>query len=171
MTLSFKQQLNGKPTHFVEKIYLGIGQVEVDKYIQHYYSSKYSEKTKGMHLPQKKHTIRTDAANRWRAGMGIHFVINNRTPNRLQFLPVLPCISVQKFEVIYMMYGSYTIVKVFIGNKFYGKAMLKDCKVTDISNGMEVISINDGFDSVNDFLEYFSDDFTGKIIHWTDLKY
>jgi hypothetical protein len=36
---------------------------------------------------------------------------------------------------------------------------------------LEVIARHDGFDSVNDFLDWFSEDFTGKLIHWTDLKY
>ena len=36
---------------------------------------------------------------------------------------------------------------------------------------MELLSQNDGFDSVQDFLDYFSENFYGKIIHWTDLIY
>lgn len=36
---------------------------------------------------------------------------------------------------------------------------------------IEKIAINDGFDSVDDFFSWFKDDFTGKIIHWTNLKY
>ena len=30
---------------------------------------------------------------------------------------------------------------------------------------------NDGFASISDFLKFFNKDYTGKIIHWTDLKY
>jgi hypothetical protein len=30
---------------------------------------------------------------------------------------------------------------------------------------------NDGFDSVEDFFSFFPEDFKGKIIHWTDLRY
>ncbi len=33
------------------------------------------------------------------------------------------------------------------------------------------LAINDGFNSVDDFFQYFNTDFTGKLIHWTDLKY
>ena len=36
---------------------------------------------------------------------------------------------------------------------------------------METLAIADGFDSIEDFFKYFTNDFTGKIIHWTDLKY
>jgi hypothetical protein len=35
----------------------------------------------------------------------------------------------------------------------------------------EVIARKDGFDTLEDFLDWFSEDFTGKLIHWTDLKY
>ena len=30
---------------------------------------------------------------------------------------------------------------------------------------------NDGFDSPEDFFEWFDEDFEGKIIHWTHFKY
>ena len=30
---------------------------------------------------------------------------------------------------------------------------------------------NDGFANVNDFFKWFSSDFSGKIIHWTNFKY
>ena len=33
------------------------------------------------------------------------------------------------------------------------------------------LAINDGFDNVSDFHNYFNEDFIGKIIHWTDFKY
>ena len=33
------------------------------------------------------------------------------------------------------------------------------------------LAINDGFESLKHFFEYFNEDFEGKIIHWTDLKY
>jgi hypothetical protein len=38
---------------------------------------------------------------------------------------------------------------------------------------IEELAINDGFDSVADFWDYFSSygDFEGRIIHWTDLTY
>lgn len=36
---------------------------------------------------------------------------------------------------------------------------------------VEVLAKNDGFSGVKEFFEWFSEDFKGKIIHWTDLKY
>jgi len=34
-----------------------------------------------------------------------------------------------------------------------------------------MVAINDGFDSLKDFFNYFSTNYNGKIIHWTDFKY
>jgi len=36
---------------------------------------------------------------------------------------------------------------------------------------IEQLAINDGFDSLKDFMHWFNVDFEGKIIHWTKLKY
>jgi hypothetical protein len=36
---------------------------------------------------------------------------------------------------------------------------------------VEVLARNDGFATVKDFFEWFSEDYTGKIIHWTELRY
>ena len=36
---------------------------------------------------------------------------------------------------------------------------------------IKILSLNDGFDSVQQFFKWFNKDFEGKIIHWTKLKY
>ena len=36
---------------------------------------------------------------------------------------------------------------------------------------MKDLARNDGFDSIQAFFEWFKEDFEGKIIHWTDLRY
>ena len=36
---------------------------------------------------------------------------------------------------------------------------------------IEQLAKNDGFDSVQDFFNWFNEDFNGRIIHWTDFKY
>lgn len=33
------------------------------------------------------------------------------------------------------------------------------------------LAINDGFEDVENLIAYFNKVFTGKIIHWTDLRY
>lgn len=180
MTLSFTQTINGKPNYFIEKIWLGLESLIAHgdyDYVPEsistweYYLSKYVAQF-GISWDEfysepnpKLHTIREDKSNRWKAGMDIHMVINNRTPNRFQFAPVIKCKSVQTIEIKYIhvpfLKGTYLMkgVHVFIDSvKINNADMLK-------------LAINDGFDSVEDFFAYFNKDFTGKIIHWTDLKY
>lgn len=99
----------------------------------------------------KVHTIRKDTKNRWKAGRDIHFVINNRTPNRLQFAPALPVIATQHIAI--------QDQKVWVDARLLGESEI------------ETLAKNDGFDSVSDFFQWFEGDFEGKIIHWTNILY
>lgn len=114
-------------------------------------------------LPPKLHTIREDKSNCWKAGMKIHPVINNRTKNRFQFAPVIECVSVQSIEITkseLLEYGyASKIPLVYIDDVLLETADL------------EKLAINDGFPTLKAFFAYFNEDFTGKIIHWSDLKY
>lgn len=192
MTLSFTQTINGKPNYFIEKIWQGILKDNFRLQIEYGYLAgnhnyKFGKFWDGfladdrpLSVP-KLHTIREDKSNRWRTGTDIHFVINNRTKNRFQFAPVIKCVSTQDIEI-----RDVTGTKVSLANSlnfgwivshqvkdvtFYlayeiyidGKRLLSD----EISK----LAINDGFDSVDDFFAYFNKDFTGKLIHWTNLKY
>lgn len=106
----------------------------------------------------KKHTIREDLKNRWKAGNKIHFVINNRSKNYLQFAPVKLCVLIQKIEITYASdYANSMVVKV-------------DDKCLNIEEQQQ-LAWNDGFSCLATFQMYFMQDFKGKIIHWTDLKY
>ena len=106
----------------------------------------------------KKHTIREDLKNRWKAGNKIHFVINNRSKNYFQFAPVKICVSVQEIEIKWVTeYVNDTVIKI-------------DGKNLDIYQ-MQQLAWNDGFSHVAAFQQYFDTDFKGKIIHWTDLRY
>lgn len=103
----------------------------------------------------KKHTIREDKTNRWKAAMGIHMAVGVRTKNYYNFL-WQQCISVQPI-----------IIKRFNEVEFnvkIGERWLDSMEI-------EQLAINDGFDCLEDFMDWFNKDFTGKIIHWTNLKY
>lgn len=161
MTLSFTQTINGKPNYFIEKIWKALilynlssrGFVE---FCYQPYFKKFGETVPmSATLFPKLHTIRLDPHIRWKPGMDIHPVINNRTANRFQFAPVIKCVGVQEIEIKY----TGMIVTVFIDGKD---------RHTDI---VTKLAINDGFENIADFFAYFNKDFTGKIIHWTDLKY
>ena len=107
----------------------------------------------------KHHTFREDVHDRWKVGMDIHFVINNRTPKYFQFAPIFKVVGIQKLRIQYTTPdgGRWALPQIYIDGQW-----LPD---------LETLVQNDGFDSVEDFCHFFKDDWSGKIIHWTDLKY
>jgi hypothetical protein len=112
----------------------------------------------------KLHTIREDAADRWAQGRDIHFMVKPYHPDRYQFAPVLQVVSIQKIKLTYHHGITAQVDGETLGDLFFA----------------ELIQ-NDGFDTELEFVEYFFPDhsvteetvrtFTGKIIHWTNLKY
>ena len=153
MTLSFKQKFkNGSKTYFVEKILKGLEEklsLDIKEYKESF-SNRFNEALE-LSKPPKIHTIREDKKNRWRRGNKIHFVVNNRTKNRFQFAPILEAQSIQIIEIR----GGL----IYVDNK-----QLNESEINSLA-------INDGFKSVEDFFKWFQSDFTGKIIHWSNLKY
>ncbi|PXY44504.1 hypothetical protein DMB68_13635 [Flavobacterium hydrophilum] len=113
----------------------------------------------------KIHTIREDKTDRWKAGMKIDFFINVRTKKMFRFAPVLPVVSIQEIEIVYYH------TKETIMNAGSLKIAVRVGKKQLDTDEMKALAINDGFDSLEEFFQYFNDDFTGKLIHWTDKKY
>lgn len=155
-----------KPTYFVEKIWQSFpDEITADlfsDYIEGLEAVKYDFGMNAIDMLPKLHTIRKDEKNLWKPGRYIHFVIKNRTPQRFQFAPVLKCISTQRIEITYdetICERECSEPTVFIDGKFMNYEKL------------ELLALNDGFDSIEDFFSYFNTDFKGKIIHWTDYKY
>lgn len=170
MTLAFSTQLNKKATYFVEKILFGLHTNKLIEFSElgylfdEYYSKfkPYFEGTITNTFAPKIHTIRHDEKERWKAGNDIHFVINNRTPNRYQFAPVVKCISVQEINIVYW-YNPKT--------EMFDKPTVYIDKKVLTKKEVEQLAINDGFDNTQAFFEYFDTSFNGKIIHWTNTKY
>lgn len=176
--------INDKPTCFIEKIWESLIGIDITPSTYREYHEKYQELFRvcfdGYHKAEmnpKNHTLREDKTDRWKAGRDIHFVINNRTPLRFQFAPVVPCISVQKVEFLWSLDkwdhrdGS---VAVLIDEKEVGGACFINGELQSSESEFEIIKTlarNDGFDTAIDFLRYFDHDWSGKIIHWTDYKY
>lgn len=179
MILPFSTQMNGKPTYFVEKIWQSLNhfqlvnveeffkfldQLEPKKMIDlKYLDNQFGHKDKG-----KCHTIREDKNDRWQPGTKIDFFINCRQKDMFRFAPVLPVVSIQEIEIKWI---SLTIplgerrpwVRIDGKNIFTIEHFITD--------EMNQLALNDGFDTIEDFFAYFNEDFKGKIIHWTDLKY
>ncbi len=178
MILGFSTQLNGKPTHFVEKIWKGLkNNITKELYFKILQHNNYELITKQYPVDidiyekvlPKLHTFREDLKDSWKAGIKIDFFINVRTKNMFRFAPVLPVVSTQKVQIIYSINNCVRVLidntDVYAGqtdgegiHKHYKKSMLE-------------LANNDGFETPADFFAYFNKDFKGKIIHWTDKTY
>ena len=177
MILSFKTKTNDKPTYFPEKIITGLFQNKIiskDKAIELFYPetlkklipmeyhgtkndvaiSKIKFDNSVNHFP-KIHTIRKDEKNRWKPGMLIDFFINARQKDMFRFAPRVPVVSIQYIGILHYRDNP----EVNIDGRYL------------FPSEVETLANNDGFESVAAFFKYFNEDFNGKIIHWTDLKY
>ena len=179
MILPFSTEINNTNTFFVEKIAAGIYDRYQDFYseaINSNYNSRYYFNI-GRYLDcfPKLHTIRADELDRWKAGMRIHPFINNRTKNMLQIAPVMTCISTQRIQIIKVSSKnalSKRNYEIRIAGNFFGLAYkINNSPTWKYTLNVLKLANNDGFDGVEDFFDYFHDGFSGKIIHWTDLKY
>ncbi len=159
MILGFKQEINSKPTYFAEKIWSMLITNNLSSKDEFYY---YSNNMKlisdySIHKP-KLHTIRKDESDRWHKGCLIHPVYNHRQKNQFQFTSTFKCLGTQKIEIKYHLQEELDYQPIiYIDGIEYHET--------------EQLAINDGFDCINDFFAWFNTDFTGKIIHFTNLKY
>lgn len=159
MTLSFQTKIAGFPTHFMEKIIKGYFWTQpVSKEVAAAFHHSEFNSSVLSNCKGKLHTIREDKKNRWKPGMNIHFVIHNRTKKRFQFAPTIKVVSIQKIEIFNPTeYLNDMIIKV-------------DSRELSMEEKQQ-LAWNDGFECLAEFQMYFNKDFTGKIIHWTDLSY
>ena len=188
MILPFSTELTGNKTYFPEKILAGLRNRHDVKYIKPLHErvtpiENFIAEAHDRFLPiyeinrlvlstckPKLHSMRVDENNRWQAGNKIDFFINNRSKKMLRFAPTVKCISTQTIEIIFN--DEDKVYQFSIDDKFVGVAFKDKIKKRfRFNEAVEQIAHNDGFESVEAFLNYFKDGFIGKIIHWTDLKY
>lgn len=109
------------------------------------------------HAP-KIHTIRSGI--NWNRGDKIHFQIWEGRPYKSKVI---------QFRPVSLVAGIQTL-------------FVSDCEilidgVAPNNEELMLLAMNDGFDSVTDFLKYFrgrydkDGEFFGQIIHWTDYRY
>jgi hypothetical protein len=159
MILPFLKEINGKETYFAEKIWAN--KLWTKEENDQFYSSTRNkliihtilDMDYALKCTPKIHTIRADVKNRWKVGAKIHAVYHNRQKNQIQFAPVFECKGIQKIEI-----------------SNYGLSIRIDDFLVPLGE-INILTKNDGFDNVNEFLSFFENGFTGKIIHFTDLKY
>lgn len=162
MILNYKRHFpfNGKPTHFHAKIIAG-------RYPNSIYRCK-----------PKIHSIREDPHNRWKTGMLIHHAYGART-KKYECFDESPCKSTQTIEIKEMVMTSSYHCYVYEESVQFGKRSEKFYKIFKVivdgraltSDEIDLLAKNDGFDSTHDFFRWFSKNYKGKIIHWTDFKY
>lgn len=165
MILGFSTIINEKETFFVEKIHSGL----LQNYLMDGFNIGYDHNFDLDVLSScgpKFHTIREDKNNRWKAGNKIDFFINVRKKNMFRFAPVLPVVSIQKIEIIY-----HTNAFDLANEIPFKRAVIVDDKKRLNDNEIKQLAENDGFISTDEFFAYFDESFSGKLIHWTDLKY
>ena len=183
MTLSFSQQINGKKNYFIQQIWNNIVLDEELRMEHGNTFAKYNKEYCDIFQPspevpfgwdhlegdeqQKKHTIRWDIPDRWKVGMKIHPVINNRLKNRFQFSPCLIVKSIQTIKIEDL--GIET--RISVDGKYF--TSWHHMPTFSPNTAMRELAMNDGFRTPFDFIKYFSTqvNFEGKIIHWTDLIY
>jgi len=175
MILSFKTKINGKPTYFPEKIIAGLYEKNIVTFHEGCsFLLDYKNKVRPellfntlitpAHKGQSKiHTIRKDDKNRWKPGLMIDFFINARQKDMFRFAPRVPLKSKQRIFMTYLPH---------LGNGFQVSINGRELDKSEI----KVLAVNDGFETVEDFEDYFisemeNDEYSGKIIHWTDFKY
>ncbi|EMY3483782.1 hypothetical protein FPG87_12470 [Flavobacterium psychrophilum] len=192
MILPFSTKINGKESYFVEKIIKGLynnSLISRDKAIEllspqilskiipKKHQSDYIKKAviysiqfdKTIEHKPKIHTIREDKKNRWKVGTKIDFFINARQKNMFRFVPVLPVVSTQEFEINWHSSNEKLFVRVYIDGESF--ARIDFDKELYVSGQMLHLANNDGFDTIEAFFDYFNKDYKGKIIHWTNFKY
>ena len=176
MTLSYSTrwpdkmgELAGQPTYFTNKIMKSMW-IHYPELTSNFVFDRSDEEKKRFeeidpfedltvhetkNLIPKLHTIRR--GQRWKKGMKIHMVINNRTEKRFQFTPVLECTGVQDVEIKFTNPGFYHPTWV-------------DGELLNI-HSLKKLAVNNGFLYVDDFFRFFNSYFSGQIVHWTDIRY
>lgn len=184
MILPFSTQINGKPSEFVSKIWIGIEY----KFSEFNYKGnrlfnfpkEYIEcGQKGLLTFQRQkpkiHTIREDKKDRWKVGTKIDFFINVRQKNMFRFAPVLQVVCIQKIKIRWYSPSDETkTARIYIDDKSFACAIWHKGKEDNpiyTGKGFLKFCQNDGFDTIDDFFKYFDKDFEGKLIHWTDKRY
>ena len=104
----------------------------------------------------KIHTIREDKTRRWKKGMEIHFATGVRTKDYDQFKGG-ECTMVQEIK----MNPSTGEVLVERHGQFFPLSDYYKAKLIE----------QDGFDSEDEFWEWFNEPFEGVLIHWTNYFY
>ena len=187
MILGFKKQIFGEPTWFREKILLGAGYavVEEEGIFRVVKPKEYVLKMIKQigDIKPKIHTIREDPHNRWKAGRSIQMVYRGpKYSIESHFNKDIPelerCVSVQTISIRWISIHTKPL-EILTGKQISEMDSFTTTRQVEILidgnkinyERLQILARNDGFNSEEDFLLWFSKDFKGKVIHWSDFKY
>jgi len=154
--------MGGLPTDFKAKLWQGFAKMDLNNLN----SSKYIEYLKRLtpaevaligHVNPKLHTIRTDENDEIHPGVEIYFFDDLD----LIIAPPLECTHTQKIMIDRVGCTGFWRMDVVVS---IDGRVLQHWEVLTLSR-------NEGFDSPDDFFEFFDKDCMKKIIHWTKIKY
>lgn len=116
----------------------------------------------------KIHSIRIDEPDRWKVGNDIHFIINNRQPDRFQFAPIMKVKSTQNIKISRVPIRKSKEFRVYV---HIGARQLNSIGIVNIAANDGFNLCGEFFNSVNHFFHWFNEELDAKIIHWTDQTY
>lgn len=111
----------------------------------------------------KIHTIRRDIEGKAKPGetLLLHDNLPIANGSNHHGFDFKSCVSTQTITITYIKlfpwYITGPVVKV------------DDRSLTPLE--VHTLAVNDGFDNIEQFYNWFNTNFSGKIIHWTDKKY
>ncbi len=167
MKLSFITRFeNGKPTYFLDKIHecetCKIGMVSAIMSLNRLYKMVGKEEGSILTNKEKKyfpkiHTLRKDKGNYWKKGNRITFCVFKDTQKETDF-GKSKCTGTQRVVIV----PEAKEITLIDPSEKFGMRQIEDVKQ---------FAKNDGFDTVEEFWQYFDKPEAYKIIHWTNFKY
>lgn len=161
------QELEGQPTFFEEKLIAALSETLNPREVTTPQSGEITPEIAPF-LP-KRHTIRTNNPKKFKPGVIIQAVMmDGGEKSREDNLgPELVITGIQKIKIEHLKDAKgVPLVWVSVDGSNIGFK-----RGSIISGGLEELALNDGFDSAEDFLKFFSVDFQGSLIHWTETRY
>ena len=120
-------------------------------------------------IGEKIITIRTDKHNRWKPGRMIQFATGVRT-KQFNVFKLGICVSTQ--EILITKSKEEGIYFIHIDKRFFYTYWKDKCKCdSDTEARMLDLAKSDGFNSIEEFLQWFDKGIEGKIIHWTEKRF
>ena len=153
MILSFKTHINNKPTNFVEKILNNVKVHTIRK------TNRYTGKT--LHMANGVGTKHYNQFNKNRPDL--------QTGISDQFIKILRCDELpHKMRMADDVFQTNVNIDGIVYPTCFKIKI--DTRYLDVKE-MKLLAKNDGFDSLNDFFNWFNQDYEGYITHWTNLRY